>query len=96
MTVGAWVPLLACPAVPPENTASKLAVAPKYETEFRNQSTKSNVCPHLAAVIPQMADVKIIFAPSFNVTSFVGSESTFASSSPSWPRYQAGNKAHPK
>jgi hypothetical protein len=39
MMVGAWVPLLACPAVRPKNTASKLAVAPKYVTEFMKQST---------------------------------------------------------
>jgi hypothetical protein len=34
------VPLLACPAVPLEDTASKLAVAPEYVTVFTPQCTK--------------------------------------------------------
>ena len=35
------VPLLACPAVPLEATASKLAVAPEYVTGFVLRSTQT-------------------------------------------------------
>jgi len=42
----AWVTVPTCPAAPPENTASKLAVAPEYATEFAKRCTWLRGLPH--------------------------------------------------